>query len=84
MDQPRQRETEGRLKALAAELLKNPEGRFFLRWLIEASGTFKAKYPESHAQAAFQEGSRAIGCALFALICDLEGFEQIFREERNG
>ena len=84
MDRPSGKEPEERLKACAAELLKSPDGRFFLRWLVEASGSLRASYQDSHGQAAFQEGKRAVGCAVFALICGLPGFEKIFKEERDG
>ena len=72
---------QARLQTAVDEMLKSPNGRYFLRWLIEMTGTFEAAYPPDHARAAFREGERAVGCAVFALVLERGGVEKILLEE---
>lgn len=78
----RKREEEKRLAAYVDLLLADPEGRHFLRWLVNESHYFQAGYPESHSQAAFTEGSRAVGQVLFSLILKSGKREKFFEEDR--
>lgn len=70
-----------RLWTAVDEMLKSPNGRYFLRWLVEMTGTLEAAYPLDHARAAFREGERAVGCAVFALVLERGGADKILLEE---
>ncbi len=50
------------------ESLKSPDGRYFLRWLVDSSGLLSASYPQEHALAAYREVQRSVGAAVFALL----------------
>lgn len=70
-----------RLAAYAETMLEDPEGRYFLRWFLEATGYFHAKKSASFDEAAFNEGKRASGGVLFALVLMCQNRELIFRED---
>lgn len=78
----RNSEEERRLADYVDRLLDDPEGRHFLFWLVNASGYFRTAYPKDHAQAAFTEGSRAVGAVLFALILKSEKRAKFFLEDK--
>lgn len=72
-----------RLAHAVDELLKKPDGRYFLSWLIQMTGTLEASYPPDHASAAFREGQRAVGCAVLALVRERGGAGKIM-EVKNA
>ena len=72
---------ESMLRGAVRELLKSPDGRYFLRWLVLGNRTLEAAYPADHATAAFREGARAVGCAVLALAIAENGAQTILREE---
>lgn len=75
LDEPderaRQREKQAlhkaKLEAAVAELSRNSNGQYFLRWLVQGSGVFRAGFPMSHAEAAFDAGQRKVGMAILEL-----------------
>lgn len=73
-----------KLRGAVDGLLKSPDGRYFLRWLVEMTGTLEAGFPLDHARAAFSEGQRAVGCAVFALVMERGGADKILAEEANN
>ena len=73
-----------RLSGAVDELLASADGRYFLRWLVEMTGTFEAAYPMDHGRAAFREGQRAVGCAIFALVVERGGGDKILQEDINA
>lgn len=73
-----------RLRGAVDDLLKSPDGRYFLRWIVEKTGTLQASYPEDHASAAYREGTRAVGCAVFALVVERGGADKILAEDVNN
>lgn len=73
-----------RLRGAVDGLLKNPDGRYFLRWIVEKTGTLEAGFPLDHAKAAFSEGQRSVGCAIFALVVERGGADKILAEDVNN
>ncbi len=62
-------------------LLSCPEGRHYLKWLIKPTLFYKPGMPEGHAEAAFREGMRSIGQAVFSLAVETGAAGEIFKEE---
>lgn len=75
-------ETQKRLSEYAETMLENPEGRFFLNFLLGASDYFSVQKSASLGEAAFAEGKRAVGGLLFAIVLKCPNREQLFREDK--
>lgn len=56
-----------KLTSAARKLADDPDGQYFLRWLVQGAGVFAAGFPSGHAQAAFTEGQRRVGLAVLQL-----------------
>lgn len=54
---------ENAVRKLAAE----PDGQYFLRWLVQGTGVFISSFPKDHAHAAFSEGQRRVGLTVLQL-----------------
>lgn len=74
---------QARLEDAVRRLAESPDGRAFLRWLIHGTGVFRAVYPQSHAEAAFQEGRRTVGLSVLQL-CVNVGAGDILLNTENG
>ena len=48
-------------------LTRNPDGVYFLQWLVRGSGVFRATFPMTHAEAAFDAGQRRVGMTVMEL-----------------
>lgn len=73
-----------RLAGVARDLAKSSDGQYFLCWLMGITGAFRAKYPQDHAQAAFEEGKRVIGLSVLSLCAEAEETSFLFKEVNNG
>lgn len=73
---------EAKLAGAVTLLLDNADGVYFLRWLVNEAGLFTARYPDEGA--AFREGKRLIGAAVFALVVGCGGAAKFFEEDFNG
>lgn len=49
-------------------MLRNPQSRRFLWWLISSCGIYGTSYSETHAAAAFREGERNVALKILAEI----------------
>ncbi len=58
---------QARLKGVVRTLAKTPDGQYFLRWLVQGTGVFRADYPADHVRAAFDAGQRAVGLSIVTL-----------------
>lgn len=74
---------QARLEAAVRGLAESADGRFFLRWLIHGAGVFRAGYPQSHAEAAFQEGRRTVGLSVLQLCVNVGAGESLLNNEVN-
>lgn len=74
---------QARLEDAVRRLAESRDGRTFLRWLIHGAGVFRAVYPQSHAEAAFQEGRRTVGLSVLQL-CVNVGAGDILLNNENG
>ena len=75
---------ETRLLNAAALLMGNPDGVYFLRWLIGESGALAVRYPADYRDAAFREGKRVIGAAVFAKVVACGGAGKFFEEDAKS
>lgn len=82
--QEKQRLHQAKLSSVVRDLAKNPDGQYFLCWLMRITGAFQAKYPQDHAQAAFEEGKRVIGLSVLSLCAKAEETSFLFKEEVNN
>ena len=58
---------QAKLEGVVARLAREPDGQYFLRWLVQGSGVFRATFPMTHAAAAFDAGQRKVGMAILEL-----------------
>lgn len=58
---------QAKLEGVVARLAREPDGQYFLRWLVQGSGVFRATFPWSHAEAAFEAGQRRVGMTVLEL-----------------
>lgn len=56
-----------RLEGVVRKLANTPDGQYFLRWLVQGTGVFRADYPADHVRAAFDAGQRAVGLSIVTL-----------------
>lgn len=76
--------TQARLEDAVRRLAESRDGRTFLRWLIHGAGVFRAVYPQSHAEAAFQEGRRSVGLSVVQLCVNVGAGDILLDNETNG
>ncbi|MDE7371601.1 MAG: hypothetical protein K2N07_07665, partial [Desulfovibrio sp.] len=76
--------TQARLEDAVRRLAESADGRFFLRWLIHGAGVFRAVYPQSHAEAAFQEGRRTVGLSVMQLCVNVGAGDILLDNEMNN
>lgn len=76
--------TQARLEDAVRSLAESRDGRTFLRWLIHGAGVFRAVYPQSHAEAAFQEGRRSVGLSVVQLCVNVGAGDILLDNEING
>ncbi len=74
---------QARLEDAVRGLVESPDGRTFLRWLIHGAGVFRAVYPQSHAEAAFQEGRRTVGLSVLQLCVNVGAGDKLLNNEMN-
>ena len=56
-----------KLEGVVRKLANTPDGQYFLRWLVQGTGVFRADYPADHVRAAFDAGQRAVGLSIVTL-----------------
>lgn len=57
-----------KLRNAVRMIAKQPDGCYFLRWLVHGTGVFDSTgFPFGHAEAAFVEGKRAVGLSVLQL-----------------
>ena len=91
LDEPderaRQREKQAlhqaKLEGVVARLAREPDGQYFLRWLVQGSGVFRANFPMTHAEAAFEAGQRRVGMTVLELCAAVGAGNILINNEVN-
>lgn len=81
MDMDGQKQHKAALLDATRLLLSCPAGRHYLKWLITPTLFYTPGLPAGHAEAAFREGMRSIGQAVFSLVVETGAGGEIFKEE---
>ena len=84
-DEQRQRELEKAriLHAAVGKLAAHPDGRFFLRWLIDETGALRQEFPRDDRVAMWNAGRRAFGLQVLGL-CAAHGVADILMEKESA
>lgn len=67
-------------------VMSQPQGRAFVRWLLEASGAMGQTFDRDTQVSAFNEGKRAVGLAILERLTHPKYFEQyvtLLKEQQN-
>lgn len=77
---------EERLRGVVRKLARDPDGQYFLRWLVRGTGVFEVRVPASLADASYDAGQRTVGLSVLTL-CASVGAGDILvndKEVQNG
>ena len=70
------------LQVVVGKLSSHPDGRFFLRWLIDETGALKQEFPRDARTAMWNAGRRAFGLQVLG-ICAAHGVADILLEKES-
>lgn len=61
------REERIKLENAITTLMQNPDGEYFLLWLLDEAGVFESRYHTDIHAAQWDEGRRELGLKVFSL-----------------
>lgn len=77
---------EERLRGVVRKLARDPDGQYFLRWLVRGTGVFDVHAPVSLADASYDAGQRTVGMAVLTLCAAVGAGDILVNDEevQNG